>query len=269
MTWNPTVSAASSAGSSAAPLLRTDVTDGVATVAIDRPDKANALNLTVFRELNALVSSALSDDEVRAVVVTGAGGRAFSAGADIAELDGLEGAAAYEFSATGQFVFEGLESLPKPVVAAINGVAFGGGLELALACDIRICGSSARFAAPEITLANTPGWGVTQRLWQTVGVGRAKAMMLTGTPIDAPTALDYGLVTEIVDDGQVLGRAQELARNLGSRSHTAIHAIKEAVRVGVAGGMDAGLRAERMGVAACCGTEEQLAAVRGFLHRHA
>lgn len=263
MTWNPTASAQPISGD----LVRCDVRSGVATVTIDRPDKANALSLAVFRELNDVVSALGGDDDVRAVVVTGSGGRAFSAGADISELDGLRGAAAYEFSATGQFVFEQWESLPKPVVAAVNGVAFGGGLELALACDVRICGPTARFAAPEITLANTPGWGVTQRLWLTIGVGRAKAMMLGGKPIDAPTALDYGLVTEIVEESDLLARAQELAGELGSHSSTAVHAIKEAVRIGAAGGMDAGLRAERMGVAACSGTAEQIAAVRRFLHR--
>jgi enoyl-CoA hydratase/carnithine racemase len=266
MTWNPTASKRGADG--ADQMLRVDRTDGIATVTIDRAGKANALNLAVFRELNELLAAVIDDDAVRAIVITGAGPRAFSAGADIAELDGLGGAAAYEFSATGQFVFEQLESAPMPVVAAINGVAFGGGLELALACDIRVCGASARFAAPEITLANTPGWGVTQRLWHTVGVGRAKAMMLSGAPIDAATALDYGLVTEVVADDALMGRAQQLAHDLGSRSLTAVHAIKEAVRVGIAGGMDAGLRAERMGVAACCGTPEQVAAVRGFLKRH-
>lgn len=263
MTWNPTVSARSVDDG----LVRCDRDSGVATVTIDRPGKANALSIAVFRELNDVVSRLGDDGAVRAVVVTGAGARAFSAGADIGELDGLRGPNAYEFSATGQFVFEQLESLPKPVVAAVNGVAFGGGLELALSCDVRICAPGARFASPEITLANTPGWGATQRLGHTVGVGRAKAMMLGGTPIDAATALSYGLVTEIVDEAHLLARARELAGELGSHSGTAIHAIKEAVRVGMAGGMDAGLRAERMGVAACCGTPEQIAAVRHFLRR--
>lgn len=264
MTWNPTVPEDGTGGD----LLRVSYDAGVATVTIDRESKANALNLAGFRELNGLASRLAVADGVRAIVVTGAGRRAFCAGADIAELEDLVGGAAYEFSATGQFVFEQLESLAKPVVAAINGVAFGGGLELALACDIRLCDANALFAAPEIMLANTPGWGVTQRLWQTIGVGRAKAMMLTGRPIDAATALEYGLVTEIVDGGRLMNRARELASDLGSHSQTAVHAIKEAVRIGVTGGMDAGLRAERMGVAACCGSDEQLAAVRRFLSRH-
>lgn len=260
--WNPTTRGADDAAEA---VVSCDVVDRVAVVTICRPDKMNALNLAVFRQLNDVVSRLQTDDSARAVVVTGAGERAFSAGADVADLDGLSGAAAYEFAATGQYVFDQLENLPKPVLACVNGVAFGGGLELALACDMRICVDSARFGSPEVLLANTPGWGATQRLWQTVGVGRAKAMMLTGKPIDSHAALDYGLITEVCAAGELRERAMTVARDLAQRSPTAIHAIKEAVRVGVAGGMEAGLRAERAGVASCSGTPDQVAAVENFL----
>jgi enoyl-CoA hydratase len=261
MSWNPTAPTASGD----AVLLVVD--GGVATVTVNRPHKGNALNLEVFRQLNAIVSRLHSDAAVKAVIVTGAGERAFSAGADIAELDGLEGPAAYEFSASGQFVFDQLEALPKPVIAAVNGVALGGGLELALACDIRIASGTARLGQPEITLANTPGWGGTQRLPEVVGAGRAMSMMLTGRPIDAATALGYGLVTEVVDPDQLHRRAAELAAELAQRSWHAVHAIKEAVHAHASGGRDAGMRVERDGVAACCGTDEQVAAVRAFLNR--
>ena len=263
MTWNPTVG---HMGAESGDLVSLNIEDGVATVTICRPRKMNALSLAVFRGLNQAVSQVYSDDSVRAVVVTGAGDKAFSAGADVAELEGLSGPAAYEFAATGQYVFDQLESLPKPVIAQVNGVAFGGGLELALACDIRICADSARFGSPEILLANTPGWGATQRLWQTVGVGRAKSMMLTGAPIDAATAMSYGLVTDIAPALDLSDRVDVLAARLAQMSPTGVHAIKEAVRAGVTGGMDAGLRAERNGVAACCGTPDQTAAVANFLH---
>lgn len=266
MTWNPTAVSGDADGDAGRFLLCT-VDDGVAMIVVNRPDKGNSLNLALFRELNALVSRLHSDAAVKVVVVTGSGERAFSAGADISELNGLQGVAAYEFSATGQFVFDQLADLPKPVIAAINGAALGGGLELALACDIRIAASTARFGQPEITLANTPGWGGTQRLPQVVGVGRAKAMMLTGRPIDADTALSYGLVTEVVEPERLHGRVIDLARELSAMAPRAIHAIKEAVHVGIAGGNEAGMRAERTGVAACSGTDEQVAAVRAFLNR--
>ncbi|TAM71286.1 MAG: enoyl-CoA hydratase/isomerase family protein [Microbacteriaceae bacterium] len=264
MAWNPTTM---TGGAGAERVVLCAVDDGVATVTLNRPHKSNSLNLSVFRELNAVVSRLHNDATVRAVIITGAGDRAFSAGADISELDGLQGAAAYQFSATGQFIFNQLEDLPKPVIAAINGAAFGGGLELALACDIRIAANTAYLGQPEITLANTPGWGATQRLPHVVGVGRATAMMLVGQPVDAETALSYGLVTEVLVPEQLRERALGLARDLSSRSPRAVHAIKEALHVGIAGGNEAGMRAERCGVAACSGTVEQVAAVRAFLDR--
>jgi enoyl-CoA hydratase len=264
MTWNPT---ALDRGDTPEACVAYAFADGIATFTVNRPRKANALSLDVFRELNALISRVHSDPEVRCVVVTGAG-KAFSAGADVSELDGLAGPAASEFSATGQFVFDQLADLPMPVLAAVGGPAFGGGLELALACDVRIASENALFGQPEITLANTPGWGGTQRLPRTIGVGRAMAMMLTGDPIDAATALAYGLVTEVVPAEALATRARELANRLGTRSPHATAAIKQAVRIGGTAGFDAGLRAERLGVEACCGTEAQLAAVRAFLGRH-
>ncbi|GAA3929669.1 enoyl-CoA hydratase/isomerase family protein [Microbacterium soli] len=260
MSWNPTTGPTSA-------LVDADAEDGILTLTVNRPHKANALSAAVFRDLNAAVSAAHSDDSVRCVIVTGAG-RTFSAGADVAELENLEGPAAYEFAAAGQFVFDQLADLPVPVIAAINGAALGGGLELALACDLRIASEGARFGQPEITLANTPGWGGTQRLPRTIGMGRAMAMMLTGLPIDAATALDYGLITEVVPEGALIGRAEELARLLATRSPRAVSAIKQAVRIGQSAGADAGQRAERLGVQACCGSGPQREAVRSFLARH-
>lgn len=279
MRWNPTVGQAGTvdragtSGSSATtnpattPAVTCDVHGRVSTVTINRPHKRNALNLATFRSLNAALSRLATDATVRAVIVTGAGDRAFSAGADVGDLEDLTGPAAYEFSASGQYVFDQIENMPQPVIAAINGVAFGGGLELALACDIRIASDVARFGQPEILLANTPGWGGTQRLMRVVGVGRAKAMMLTGQPIDSATALAYGLVTDVVPAAELYGRADALGARLATMAPPAVHAIKQAVSAGLTGGMDAGLRAERAGVAACCGTPEQVAAVGDFLLR--
>lgn len=262
--WNPTAATEPSGDR----VVACAVDGRVATLTVCRGRKMNALSLEVFRQLNALVSELQTNDAVRAVIVTGEGDRAFSAGADVADLVGLSSPAAYEFSASGQYVLQQLAELPKPVIAAINGVALGGGMELALACDIRLAADTARFGQPEILLANTPGWGATQRLTNVVGVGRAKAMMLTGEQIDAATALQYGLVTEVIPAAELLTRAMALARQLAGMSPTAVHAIKEAVHVGLTGGIEAGLRAERVGVAACCGTPEQVAAVENFANAH-
>lgn len=262
VSWNPTVDASATP---AERVVTCTVEDGVATVTIARARKMNALSLEVFRQLNAIVARLQTDDAVRAVIVTGEGDRAFSAGADVADLVGLSGPAAYEFSASGQYVLDQLADLPKAVVAAVNGVALGGGLELALACDIRIASDTARFGQPEILLANTPGWGATQRLTQVVGVGRAKAMMLTGDQIDAATALQYGLVTEVTGPEMLHERSVGVARRLAGMAPTAVHAIKEAVNLGITGGIEAGLRGERVGVAACCATPEQHAAVERFM----
>lgn len=262
VSWNPTATARDG---SAEPVVTCTVEDRIATVKIARPRKMNALSLEVFRQLNAVVARLQTDDEVRAVIVTGEGDRAFSAGADVTDLVGLSGPAAYEFSASGQYVLGQLADLPQAVVAAINGIALGGGLELALACDIRIASDNARFGSPEILLANTPGWGATQRLTQVVGVGRAKSMMLTGEQIDATTALQYGLVTEVTGPADLRERAVAVARRLAGMAPTAVHAVKEAVHLGLTGGIEAGLRGERVGVAACCATEEQRSAVERFM----
>lgn len=264
MRWNPTVTTTRETADAPVSWER----DGaVALVRLNRPDKRNALNLAAFTALNRIISRIHDDPAIRAVIITGEGG-AFSAGADIADLVGLAGSSAYEFSATGQFVYEQIENLPQPVIAAIDGPALGGGLELALACDIRLASDRAVFALPEITLANTPGWGGTQRLPRTIGAGRAMAMMLTGAHLDAVTAERYGLITEVCTSTDLSARSHALASQLAERSPHAVAAVKRAVATGYNGGTAAGMLAERLGVQSCCGTPEQVSAVTAFLkHR--
>jgi enoyl-CoA hydratase len=243
----------------------------VLVATINRPAKGNALSRPVITALDQLASDVLAacagdrPDGPRAVVLTGAGDRAFSAGADITELDGIGGEGARQQMLRGQAVFGRLEALPVVVVAAVNGVAFGGGLELAMAADVRFAARSARLGQPEITLANLPGWGGTQRLPRLVGRGRATEMILTGDPVDAERALAIGLVEHVVDDP--LAAAVEFAARVAERSPTAVRGAKRAIAVGLNAGTAAGSLVEADAVAACCETEEQRAAVRAFLTR--
>jgi enoyl-CoA hydratase len=240
----------------------------VLVATIDRAAKANSLNREVIDALDALaadIEDAAAEQEVGALVLTGAGERAFSAGADITELDGIGQAAAYRQMRRGQAVFDRIEALPVVVVAALNGVALGGGLELAMACDIRIAAPSARLGQAEITLENLPGWGGTQRLPRLVGRGRATELILTGGLLDAAAAADWGLVNRVAEDP--LAAAIELAQRIARRSPVAVAGAKRAIAAGLAPGLQEGLEVEARAVGASCATDEQRAAVKAFLAR--
>lgn len=234
---------------------------------INRGRRGNALSRLLLEQLSTLFQAIASSSTARALVVTGDGERAFSAGADIHGLEDLDYVRGFNLATHGQGVFDELAQLPIPTIAAVNGVAFGGGLELALACDIRVCATHARFAFPEITLANIPGWGGTQRLPRTIGSGRAMHMMLTGTPIGANEALDYGLVSAVTSAETLRAEAMSMARALSVRALRAVAGIKTAIRTGHEGGHSAGQHAEAAAVAACSGTLEQVEAVTNFLHK--
>lgn len=234
---------------------------------LNRPRKGNALNqalITALDDLAAAWDGGGPFDGCRALVLTGAGGRAFSAGADVIELDGIGGPAAAAQMRRGQQVFDRIEALPVVVIAAIGGFALGGGLELAMAADIRIAAPYARLGQPEITLANLPGWGGTQRLPRLIGRGRATELILTGDHVDARRAHDLGLVDHVADDP--LRAALALATRIAGNSPTAVAGAKRAIRTGLAEGIARGLEVEAEAVAACCRTPEQHDAVQAFLH---
>jgi enoyl-CoA hydratase/carnithine racemase len=255
-----------SAASDEAPPLRTDRHGDVLLLTLDRPRKSNALNTALFDALRETLAG-LPGSDVRAVVVTGAGERAFSAGADVGELAVMRDGSAEELVRRGQSVFALLEELPQPTVAAVNGVALGGGLELAMACDVRVAAEHATFGLPEITLANVPGWGATQRLPPLIGLGRATRMILSGERIEAERAEAWGLVTERVAGDALLGVAFELAGRLAAHSPLALDQAKRALRAGWRHGFAAGLDAERDAVVACSGSSDQRDATRAFLRR--
>jgi enoyl-CoA hydratase/carnithine racemase len=248
-------------------VLTVEQRDTVALLTLNRPERLNALSRELLTALDEQCTALRADAGVRAVVLTGAGERAFCAGADVTQLDGISPADAFELMRFGQRVLDRLAALPQPVVAAINGVALGGGCEVALACDMRFAAASARFGQPEIKLANVPGWGGTQRLPRLIGLARGSEMILSGEMVDAQTALAWGLANRVVDDERLLEETLAFAASIAEHSAVALAEAKRAIAYGLEHGQAAGLFVEAEAVARCCETEEQRAAVRAFLAR--
>jgi enoyl-CoA hydratase len=200
--------------------LLTTLDNHIFTITINRPDKLNALNQQVMNELNTVMDEVKNNAEIRAVIITGAGSKSFVAGADIAEfLDAKEGE---PLSKKGQDIFFKIENSPKPVVAAVNGFALGGGCELAMACHFRVAADNAKFGQPEVNLGLIPGYGGTQRLTQLIGKGRALELLLTGNMIDANTAFQYGLVNHVVPLEDLLTKAVSILQTINSKAPVAI-----------------------------------------------
>ncbi len=220
--------------------LKVEVADGVALVTVNRPEKLNALNTALVRQLGECFAALKRDAAVRVVVLTGAGEKAFVAGADIAELSALAPIDGGRTSAAGQATFTAIERLGKPVIAAINGYALGGGLELAMACTLRTAAKTAKLGLPEITLGIIPGYGGTQRLPRLVGLGRANELMLRGAPISADEAWRIGLVNHVFEPAELLPKTLELAKDLATRAPIATRFILDAANSGGDLGLDQG-----------------------------
>jgi enoyl-CoA hydratase len=212
--------------------LRVERREGVAFVTVARAARLNALDARTVAELDAAFEALGADPEVRGVVLTGEGEKAFAAGADIKELSGLDAEGGRALSRRGQRVFDRIEGLGKPVVAAVNGFALGGGCELALACHVRLASENAALGTPEVTLGLMCGYGGTQRLPRLVGTGAALEMLLTGKRIDAPEALRRGLVDRVVPGDALLAEAEALVRRMIANGPLALRATLEAVRAG-------------------------------------
>lgn len=243
-----------------------DIDGHVATVTINRPDKLNALNTAVREQFVAALADLDANDDVRVVIVTGAGEKAFVAGADIGEFDGETAYAGYRL-AKNFGIFEAPDKFSKPIIAAINGFALGGGCELAMACDIRIASEKAKFGQPEISLGILPGGGGTQRLPRLIGMGAAYKLLYTGDMIKAEEALQLGLVNEVVPPDQVLPRARELATTIASKSPAALRFIKETVRASARMPLDEGLRFETALFGLVFATDDKVEGIRAFLEK--
>lgn len=237
-----------------------------AIVTIDRPDALNALNVETMKELHKAIWELGQDDEVAAVIVTGAG-KAFVAGADISELSEMGGMEARAASQLGQHTFSLIENLPKPVIAAVNGFALGGGLELAMSCDVRIASSKAKMGQPEVKLGVTPGFAGTQRLPRLVGFGRAKEMLLVGEPIDAETALSYGLVNKVVEPDALMDAAKEMADQIAARGPSAIALVKACVNKGTSADVETGGSYESEAFGLCFAIGEAPEGMRAFFEK--
>jgi enoyl-CoA hydratase len=224
-------------------ILEMEVAEAVATVTISRPQAMNALNTGFFREMDGLIAEIAGRSDIKAVIITGEG-KAFAAGADIAEMVSKTRDDARAFSGVGQRTFRNLELLEKPVIAAVNGFALGGGCELALACDVRIASSKAKFGQPEVNLGLIPGYGATQRLPRTIGLGNALFLLLSGEMIGAEDALRMGLVQKVVEPEALLAAAGELARTIASKGPRAVRLVKRVVREGLLKDFESGCALE-------------------------
>ncbi len=197
--------------------------NNILTITVNRPEKMNALNTTVIEELGAAIEDIYNNSEIKSAIITGSGAKAFVAGADISEFSALDAKGGKALAEKGQsLVFNKIENAPKPIIAAVNGFALGGGCELAMACHFRIASDNAKFGQPEVNLGFTPGYGGTQRLTQLIGKGRAMQLLLTGDMIDASTALQYGLVNEVVPPEELLGRAKSVLELINTKAPLAI-----------------------------------------------
>ncbi len=238
----------------------------VALLTINRPDKLNALNSQVHSEGVAALDALRKNDAVRVVVITGTGEKSFIAGADISEF---EGRTPVTQRATFQerSLFNAIDSFPKPVIAMVNGFCLGGGNELALACDLRVCSPKAKFSQPEINLGIMPGGGGTQRLPRLIGEGRSMEIMLTGDMIDAETAYKFGLVNHVYEVEELEAKTMELAATIAEKAPIALQLVKEAVKFASRSNLDEGLRREVDLFAICFSTEDKTEGVAAFLEK--
>jgi enoyl-CoA hydratase len=238
---------------------------GVAVITVNRP-VANTLSVATLEEMNAALDALEKDDSVRAIVITGAGQHVFVGGADITEFIGLAEQGAAASVKRGLDLFDKIEGYPKPVIAAVNGVCAGGGMELAMACDVRFASEGAKFGMREVTLGIIPGWGGNQRLPRLVGRGRAMEMLLTGDWVTADAAARYGLVNRVFPDNELLAQARNLGRKLAmSSGPIAMRLIKRSVNVGLDRGMSAGFEADLAGVEEVMKTKDAAEGVTAFL----
>lgn len=238
----------------------------VAVITINRPDKLNALSSTVHVEGVAALDELRRDDGVRVVVITGSGEKAFIAGADISEFEGktpVTQRAVFQ----ERTLFNTIDTFPKPVIAMVNGFCLGGGNELALACDLRICGENAKFSQPEINLGIIPGGGGSQRLTRLIGEGRSMEMILTGDMIDADTAYRFGLVNHVYPAAELCAKTMELASKIAEKAPIALQLAKEAVKFASRSNLDEGLRREVDLFAICFSTEDKREGVSAFLEK--
>lgn len=245
--------------------LLTTLEQGLFTVTINRPDKMNAINKDVMKDLDQVMDEIENNNEIRVVIITGAGQKAFVAGADISEFTGLNKSEGMALAQYGQDVFLRIENCSKPIIAAVNGFALGGGCELAMACHFRIASDNAKFGQPEVNLGLIPGYGGTQRMVHLVGKGRAMELLLTGNLIDASIALEYGLVNHVVPQDDLLNKAKMILDIIQSKAPLAIGKCIKAVNA--ATGSQEGYKIEINAFGESFDTEDMKEGAAAFLEK--
>jgi len=244
--------------------IKYEVIEAIGTITINRPDVLNALNMQVLKDLLAAIGEVAADENVRVLILTGAG-RAFIAGADIAQMKDLGTREGLAFSDLGHAVLTGLEALNKPVIAAVNGFALGGGTEVTLGCDFIYASKKAKFGQPEVSLGIIPGFGGTQRLARTVGVNKARELIYTGEIIDADEAKRIGLVAEVYEPEELMEKVTQKANLLMSKGPAAISTAKRVINKGVDLSLDAALELEKQAFSALFGSADQKEGMDAFL----
>ncbi len=239
----------------------------IGIIKIDRERSMNALNWTILQDLKALIDEINLDDSIRCVILTGVGEKAFCGGADIREMRDCNQTQGELWSRTGNAVFAAIEDMLKPVIAAINGFAIGGGCEIAMACDLRICAEHAFFSQPEVTLGITPGWGGTQRVPRLIGISRAKELLFTGRRIGAQEALSWGLVNRVVPKEELMDTAMDMARYICAAAPIAVRNTKFAINSGAQCDIKTGCQIEAEAFGQCFTTEDQKMAMTAFTNK--
>lgn len=252
--------------------LLTNLDAGIYTITINRPDKLNALNKMVLEELSTAINEIYKKPEIKSAVITGAGPKAFVAGADISEFTGLSTGEGMDLAKRGQDIFFMIENSAKPIVAAVNGFALGGGCELAMACHFRVASENAMFGQPEVNLGLIPGYGGTQRLVHLIGKGRAIELLISGTMLNAQLALQYGLVNYVVPQAELLNKTRALLETINMKAPVAIgkciHCANVAMQpVAEGGGIRNGFVEEINSFGDCFGTEDMKEGIAAFLEK--
>lgn len=245
--------------------LLTSIENGILTVTINRPDKMNALNHDVMNDLDVVLTEIEDNVEIKAVIITGAGQKAFIAGADISEFVGLSNEDGQALAAKGQEIFFRIENCTKPVVAAVNGFALGGGCELAMACHFRIASDNAKFGQPEVNLGLIPGYGGTQRLTQLIGKGRTMELLMTGNMIDASISLEYGLINHVVPQEDLLPKTRTILEQIIAKAPLAVSKCITAVNAAFSAAK--GYRTELKSFGECFSTNDMKEGTNAFLEK--
>ncbi|HLA27114.1 MAG TPA: enoyl-CoA hydratase-related protein [Syntrophales bacterium] len=243
------------------------VEEGIATITFNRPKAMNAMNSETMSELFDVAGVCKNDENVKVLILTGAGEKAFVAGADISEMQDMRPAAALSFMEKGNETLRLIETMPKPSIAAVNGYALGGGAEISMACDVRFASENAVFGQPEISLGMMPGWGGTQRLPRLIGMGRAKELIMGGAHIDAKRAFEVGLVNRVLPADQLMAEAKKFAVKLAGLGGFALKMIKQSINFGYDLSLDNAVRLEVECCAQCFSTDDQKEGMKAFLEK--